>query len=102
MNKKDRANLCILVAQWEWQQGGSTGEAVGRSNCASAVIRTFNLTEDELRPERAWEIYSLCCPDWSSDELYQYIDDLIENEGHEHVIDIIDKVGFEAFSMHSC
>jgi hypothetical protein len=58
MNRREKKELCELIAGREWSQGGSSSEAAATGMFARELLEIFNLKDDDpvLREARCWEI----------------------------------------------
>jgi hypothetical protein len=87
MNKKDIHSLCIILASWEFRQGGSQSEAAALSGCISELRETFDITDEQLSAYRALEICRHVGDD--SDELFDAVCDMIDDD-YQGLLDAID------------
>lgn len=104
MNRKDRENMCALIARWTWIQGGSSSEASGRNLCIQDLRETFAITDEELTFSWCWELYKLYNAHVGAADSDDFIDalvDLTEAEGMRHVADLVDKLGFKGLRDHA-
>lgn len=94
MNKRERLEICRLVAEWEWAQGGSSAGASERGRCAKELVESFDLSSDDLNFARAWEIAGLAGIRDDIDIFDEFLD-MFDDVGYESVIDLVERVGFE-------
>lgn len=100
MNKKEKEALLWQIAEWEWQQGGSSSEAAATSDCVSALRNIFSISDEELLPYQLVILGQLVCERAGaehSDEWSDTLDDLAEEEGYSAIIDMVDREGWSAF-----
>lgn len=90
MNKKDVAKLCRLIVDWEFQDGGTSSEAVGRNSCIRQLRDEFNISNDDLSFYRVLQICEKVGDD--SDDLFDAVCDLVDDD-YEGLLDAIDDAG---------
>lgn len=105
MNKREKAELISLIAQWEWYQGGSTSEAAAMNNCIAALRSIFNLTDDDLHFERVWEMGKAVSDrngGSMSEEWFDAFFDFVEKHGYQEAIDMLESDGWGGFHDRIC
>lgn len=93
MNKRERMAAASMVAEWEWSTNGSASEAAAMSNCAREVIRVLDLPDEDVQFARTYRIFQNMA-DTENDELFDALDDMIEQCGYEAVVDEVEANGF--------
>lgn len=105
MNKRERAELVNQIAQWEWQQGGSSSEAAATADCIKNLCRIFNLSDEDLHFDRVWEMGRAVCSqngEEMSEEWFDALDDLVDENGYQEVITLIEEDGWGGFHDRIC
>jgi hypothetical protein len=100
MNKKERAELLNQIAQWEWQQGGSSSEAAAVTSCIEALCRIFNITSDDLLFDRTWEMGRTVClrnGEEMTEEWFDALNDVVDEQGYQQTIDLLEEDGWGGF-----
>lgn len=96
MNKKEKAILCALLADWEFISGGSSSEAAARYSCSDDIRRSLGISDEDMAFDRAWKIAEIIGDE--SDEFFDLLVDAV-NEDYEAVIDAFEKGPAELKAM---
>lgn len=61
MNRREKKDLCELIASREWSQGGSSSEAAATGMFSRDLLELFKIKDDDrvLLEARCWEIMQI-------------------------------------------
>lgn len=95
LNKKEKNEVCELIANWEWIEGGSSSEASAYARCAEALKNQFRLTNDDsdlsfARAAKIQEIVQSIHSDARDEEWLFVLCDMLE-ENYENTIDLCEQ-----------
>lgn len=110
MNKREKRELCEMIARWEWMQGGSTSQAAGLNDIIRDLLTSFRIANDDadLMFERVWKMCALVCqqvnvefiPTIGDGTLYSFYDKVdmhVDVFGYNATVDLLDELDSKAF-----
>jgi hypothetical protein len=97
MNRKDREEICRIIAGWEWHQAASSSEGAAYARCAETLIRTFKPSDADLNFARMWELIKLLGKE-DDDTFCDLLFDLCDEKGNTWIVDQVESMALEDFA----